>query len=306
MINLCLVVIATQFSETKKRETERMLQERKRFQSSSTLASNSEPGGCYSEFLKYIARLYRRAKRKLIKLYYQKTGKNKNQRKIKPELSLRKKKRKGTHNHQHCHHRPKCPKHAHYHYVYVNHDSVPAYNDNPLAPRASPEMSEIDPVSSPRRPHFLTVPSFSISAQPSSESLNTLAIAAADILTPSLFKSYVPSPNHLSPHVTHSRTPSFSGESVKHLQFFPDVISQSSKNAALAASNTLVNEETDTYKFRHSSEKGKYFVLCCTCSSLLRMRIFEYFVTVAHFIMSSYAAFTSICLLTYHTLEYRD
>ena len=31
MINLCLVVIATQFSETKKRETERMLAERRRF-----------------------------------------------------------------------------------------------------------------------------------------------------------------------------------------------------------------------------------------------------------------------------------
>ncbi|RWS27056.1 hypothetical protein B4U80_07638 [Leptotrombidium deliense] len=31
MINLCLVVIATQFSETKKREMERMRQERARF-----------------------------------------------------------------------------------------------------------------------------------------------------------------------------------------------------------------------------------------------------------------------------------
>ena len=263
MINLCLVVIATQFSETKKRETERMLQERRRFQSTSTLASNSEPGGCYNELLKYIARLYRRAKRKLIKLYYEKTGKNKNQRKIKPELSVRKRKRKGTHNHHHCHHRSKCPKHTHYHYVYVNHESMPAYSDNPLAPRASPEMSEIDPVSSPRnRAPYLTVPSFSVSTQPSSESLNTLAIAAADILTPSLFKNYVSSPNHLSPHVSHSRTPSFSGESVKHLQFLPDVISQSSKNTALAASNTLVNEECDRFKFRLSRDKGKYFRLC--------------------------------------------
>ncbi|ESO03356.1 hypothetical protein HELRODRAFT_127831, partial [Helobdella robusta] len=51
MINLCLVVIATQFSETKKREMERMQMERKRFHSSSTLASNSEPGGCYDETL---------------------------------------------------------------------------------------------------------------------------------------------------------------------------------------------------------------------------------------------------------------
>ena len=64
MINLCLVVIATQFSETKKREMERMLLERKRFHSSSTLASNSEPGGCYDEILKYIAHLFRKGRRR--------------------------------------------------------------------------------------------------------------------------------------------------------------------------------------------------------------------------------------------------
>ncbi|CAM1312536.1 CACNA1G (predicted) [Pycnogonum litorale] len=69
MINLCLVVIATQFSETKKRETERMRLERARFQSSSTLASGSEPTGCYEEITKYIAHLWRRAKRKLRKFY---------------------------------------------------------------------------------------------------------------------------------------------------------------------------------------------------------------------------------------------
>ena len=70
MINLCLVVIATQFSETKKREMERMRLERARFQSSSTLASstnNSEPRSCYAEIVKYIAHLWRRNKRKLEK-----------------------------------------------------------------------------------------------------------------------------------------------------------------------------------------------------------------------------------------------
>ncbi|XP_058837307.1 voltage-dependent T-type calcium channel subunit alpha-1G isoform X2 [Topomyia yanbarensis] len=70
MINLCLVVIATQFSETKKREMERMRQERARFTSTSTLASstnNSEPTTCYAEIVKYIAHLYRRFKRRLIK-----------------------------------------------------------------------------------------------------------------------------------------------------------------------------------------------------------------------------------------------
>ncbi|XP_031353487.1 voltage-dependent T-type calcium channel subunit alpha-1G isoform X1 [Photinus pyralis] len=70
MINLCLVVIATQFSETKKREMERMRLERARFQSTSTLASstnNSEPTTCYAEIVKYIAHLWRRNKRKIVK-----------------------------------------------------------------------------------------------------------------------------------------------------------------------------------------------------------------------------------------------
>lgn len=70
MINLCLVVIATQFSETKKREMERMRLERARFQSTSTLASstnNSEPTSCYAEIVKYIAHLWRRSKRRLLK-----------------------------------------------------------------------------------------------------------------------------------------------------------------------------------------------------------------------------------------------
>lgn len=72
MINLCLVVIATQFSETKKREMERMRQERARYTSTSTLASstnNSEPATCYAEIVKYIAHLWRRFKRRMIKKY---------------------------------------------------------------------------------------------------------------------------------------------------------------------------------------------------------------------------------------------
>ena len=65
MINLCLVVIATQFSETKKRETERMRLERARFQSTSTLGSSLENAGCYAEILRYVAHLWRRLRRKL-------------------------------------------------------------------------------------------------------------------------------------------------------------------------------------------------------------------------------------------------
>uniref|UniRef100_A0A7N8X3L5 Voltage-dependent T-type calcium channel subunit alpha n=1 Tax=Mastacembelus armatus TaxID=205130 RepID=A0A7N8X3L5_9TELE len=61
MINLCLVVIATQFSETKQRESQLMKEQRVRFMSNaSTLASLSEPGSCYDELLKYLVHIIRK------------------------------------------------------------------------------------------------------------------------------------------------------------------------------------------------------------------------------------------------------
>lgn len=66
MINLCLVVIATQFSETKQRESQLMKEQRVRFMSNaSTLASFSEPGSCYDELLKYLVYIVRKATRQL-------------------------------------------------------------------------------------------------------------------------------------------------------------------------------------------------------------------------------------------------
>jgi len=80
MINLCLVVIATQFSETKKREIERMAVERarrrRRSPSSSTATSRASvnvthTAGCYEEllaFLGYLARLAQRRAARLVLL----------------------------------------------------------------------------------------------------------------------------------------------------------------------------------------------------------------------------------------------
>ncbi|ESO12678.1 hypothetical protein HELRODRAFT_148954, partial [Helobdella robusta] len=68
MINLCLVVIATQFAETKKRETEKMIQERmyqRSSNSSSSLdASDGEPVGCYLQLIRCIAHSLRKNYRK--------------------------------------------------------------------------------------------------------------------------------------------------------------------------------------------------------------------------------------------------
>ncbi|XP_035812465.2 voltage-dependent T-type calcium channel subunit alpha-1I-like isoform X1 [Amphiprion ocellaris] len=72
MINLCLVVIATQFSETKQREHALMKSEqraRQLHQSASTLASDSQPGSCYEEIIRYLAHLGRKAWRRLSRFY---------------------------------------------------------------------------------------------------------------------------------------------------------------------------------------------------------------------------------------------
>ncbi|XP_039740786.1 voltage-dependent T-type calcium channel subunit alpha-1H isoform X3 [Pteropus medius] len=70
MINLCLVVIATQFSETKQRENQLMREQRARYLSDdSTLASFSEPGSCYEELLKYVGHICRKVKRRSLRFY---------------------------------------------------------------------------------------------------------------------------------------------------------------------------------------------------------------------------------------------
>uniref|UniRef100_A0A671VPJ1 Calcium voltage-gated channel subunit alpha1 I n=1 Tax=Sparus aurata TaxID=8175 RepID=A0A671VPJ1_SPAAU len=61
MINLCLVVIATQFSETKQREHQLMQEQRAQCSSSSTLAS--EPGDCYEELFQLVCHVLRKARR---------------------------------------------------------------------------------------------------------------------------------------------------------------------------------------------------------------------------------------------------
>lgn len=75
MINLCLVVIATQFSETKQREHQLMQEQRAQCLSSSTLASMTEPGDCYEEIFQLICHVLRKAKRRSAALYYTLRGK---------------------------------------------------------------------------------------------------------------------------------------------------------------------------------------------------------------------------------------
>ncbi|NXL78505.1 CAC1G protein, partial [Leptocoma aspasia] len=138
MINLCLVVIATQFSETKQRESQLMKEQRVRYLSNaSTLASFSEPGSCYDELLKYLVYIARKGSKQLVKAYRaagvrmgflssptSKAGAERHARK------RRSRKRSSVHHLIHHHH------HHHHHYHLGN--------GNLQAPCASPEISDVE------------------------------------------------------------------------------------------------------------------------------------------------------------------
>ncbi|XP_043213170.1 voltage-dependent T-type calcium channel subunit alpha-1I-like, partial [Amphibalanus amphitrite] len=152
MINLCLVVIATQFSETKKRETERMRLERARFQSTSTLGSSLENAGCYAEILRYVAHLWRRLRRKLRYRW------RRIRRKPPSRFSLRRR-RRGDYGQECSHDHPR--RDYRRGRAVRGEDPESGRNNNNFfcdrkvdewAPQASPEVSDVDPLSTPRRP----------------------------------------------------------------------------------------------------------------------------------------------------------
>ncbi|XP_066421659.1 voltage-dependent T-type calcium channel subunit alpha-1G isoform X3 [Molothrus aeneus] len=138
MINLCLVVIATQFSETKQRESQLMKEQRVRYLSNaSTLASFSEPGSCYDELLKYLVYIARKGSKQLVKAYRaagvrmgflsSPTSKARAERRTRKRRS---RKRSSVHHLIHHHH------HHHHHYHLGN--------GNLRAPHASPEISDVE------------------------------------------------------------------------------------------------------------------------------------------------------------------
>uniref|UniRef100_A0A8K9Y6R1 Voltage-dependent T-type calcium channel subunit alpha n=1 Tax=Oncorhynchus mykiss TaxID=8022 RepID=A0A8K9Y6R1_ONCMY len=116
MINLCLVVIATQFSETKQREHQLMQEQRAQAHSSSTLASMTEPSaGCYESVFQLVCHVLRKAQRR---------GQHRQERerergrgegstdRVSGEEGERERERRGQHRHAvHCPHHTK-PEHA--------------------------------------------------------------------------------------------------------------------------------------------------------------------------------------------------
>ncbi|KAF8764836.1 Voltage-dependent T-type calcium channel like protein [Argiope bruennichi] len=171
MINLCLVVIATQFSETKKREMERMRLERSTMNSSSSLSSNSfsEPTGCYNEIVKYIAHLTRCGRRRLLLWYKHFRRKRRKEEYGRTSISLRRRTRRsssqqrGSWSSSSKHRRSSASLNGnsqtrktstHVHPMPEMAVLQVPFAESPQAPCASPEISDIDLIGSPRRPNL--------------------------------------------------------------------------------------------------------------------------------------------------------
>ncbi|NXA38373.1 CAC1H protein, partial [Eudromia elegans] len=136
MINLCLVVIATQFSETKQRENQLMQEQRARYLSNdSTIASFSEPGSCYEELLKYICHIFRKVKRRTIRLYN--NWQSKRRKKVNPNSTTNGQSRRGRKRITSIHHLIHHHHHHHHHHYHIS-------NGSPRGPRSNPEICDLE------------------------------------------------------------------------------------------------------------------------------------------------------------------
>ena len=113
MTNLCLVVITTQFQETKQRENELLRASRRRDGASTSTIASSRYGkdGCWVEILKYIEHLIRRFKRRIHRRFNWKycDSESKRKKNLRHRKRRRRKKKLVYHHHHHHHH--------HHHYL---------------------------------------------------------------------------------------------------------------------------------------------------------------------------------------------
>ena len=161
MTNLCLVVITSQFQETKQRETELLKLSRQRSRPSvSTVSSGFIQHGCYTQILNYLEHLCRRLKRRVKSGL--KIDNTSQRRRVRPCMQLKNRKDnvKSIHHHHH---------HYHYYHHYVHHHPC----------QCSSEISDSPPTSSepmPEMPSGMTPPSVDQSigiTQDTQESRNT-------------------------------------------------------------------------------------------------------------------------------------
>ena len=167
MTNLCLVVITTQFQETKQRENELLRESRRREGTSTSTIASSRYGkdGCWVEILRYVEHLIRRFKRRLYRRFnwkYCDTG-SKRKKGSKHRKRRRRKKKLVYHHHHHHHHH-----HHYHHHVHCTDPDCPCSKVAPQFP--------VHPGSADVTPNTSTVDIQPIQSKHFQPSANTLTV----------------------------------------------------------------------------------------------------------------------------------
>uniref|UniRef100_A0A8B9CDU3 Voltage-dependent T-type calcium channel subunit alpha-1H n=1 Tax=Anser brachyrhynchus TaxID=132585 RepID=A0A8B9CDU3_9AVES len=247
MINLCLVVIATQFSETKQRENQLMQEQRARYLSNdSTIASFSEPGSCYEELLKYICHIFRKVKRRTIRLYN--NWQSKRRKKVNPNSTTNGQNRRGKKRITSIHHLIHHHHHHHHHHYHIS-------NGSPRGPRSNPEICDLE-LKVMKPGGKLMLPSSSPNLQspappPDSESVHSIYHADCHVEGPQVNCKSSNAPasikltaglsNHGNNYPTILPSPTSKGSSV------PVPKGKKNGNSPVAVVNSPVNLGTDSY-----------------------------------------------------------
>ena len=167
MTNLCLVVITTQFQETKQRENELLRESRRREGTSTSTIASSRYGkdGCWVEILRYVEHLIRRFKRRLYRRFNWKYCDSGSKRKKGSKHRKRRRRKKKLVYHHHHHH------HHHHHYHHHVHCTDPDCPCSKVAPQFP-----VHPGSADVTPNTSTVDIQPIQSKHFQPSANTLTV----------------------------------------------------------------------------------------------------------------------------------
>uniref|UniRef100_A0A8C6NF21 Voltage-dependent T-type calcium channel subunit alpha-1H n=1 Tax=Melopsittacus undulatus TaxID=13146 RepID=A0A8C6NF21_MELUD len=248
MINLCLVVIATQFSETKQRENQLMQEQRARYLSNdSTIASFSEPGSCYEELLKYICHIFRKVKRRTIRLYN--NWQSKRRKKVNPNSTTNGQSHRGKKRITSIHHLIHHHHHHHHHHYHIS-------NGSPRGPRSNPEICDLElKVMKPGGQLMLPPPSPNLQSPappPDSESVHSIYHADCHVEGPQVNckSSNAPASTKLTAGLSNHGNmnyPTILPSPTSKASSVPVPKGKKNGNSPVAVVNSPVNLGTDSY-----------------------------------------------------------
>ena len=247
MTNLCLVVIAAQFSETRQRESALIEQANRKarlLKSYSTLSGSVssytlKDQGCYAAILGIIEDTCKRLQKRIVEKFAgTRCCQVKEKRKTKRRVVKKKEKNSTTstiHLHHHHHH------HFHHHHHICSNDTSKSLNDEDSlsSPRIFHPTTDASHRSSLRTPTIVAIDNEFRDPRVGVASVCPLAIKSTTLLVPDTTVLICRQPSPRSPQPTH--TVSFYSTSLNDKSGFSDDIPLRSKEASYDIPNRRIN-----------------------------------------------------------------